>query len=202
MTTESDAFTPDARVGEVVAASTTEFTVHCYRLYDAPPLGSLVRAGSDAIIYGVVGEIATNSLDPGRRPIAVGERAGTEQDVYEGNPQLNRLLSTELRCVVAGHRADGQVKRHLAPLPPRIHAFVHACGSDELREFSASLEFLPLLASAPFGSTDDVIASFLRLASRAQPEPEAFLVDGGKELARLLSGQTQRLSVILRRLAP
>ena len=27
-------------VGEVVQASTTEITSHCYRLYEAPPLGS------------------------------------------------------------------------------------------------------------------------------------------------------------------
>jgi len=56
--------------------------------------------------------------------------------------------------------------------------------------------------SAPFGSTDDVISSFLRLASQAQPESENFLFDGGKQLAKLLSGDSQRLSAILRRLSP
>lgn len=204
MTIEPDTLAPETRIGEVVASSTSEFTVHCYRLYDTPPLGSLVRAGSDAITYGVIGEISTNSLDPGRRTIAVGERAESETEVYKDNPQLNRLLSTELRCMVAGHKIEDQIRHHLAPLPPRIHAFVYTCCYDELRAFSESLEFLQLLVSAPFGSTDDVISSFLRLASQAQPEAEAenFLLKVGKQLAKLLSGDSQRLSAILRRLAP
>ena len=204
MTIEPDTIAPETRIGEVVASSTSEFTVHCYRLYDTPPLGSLVRAGSDAITYGIIGEISTNSLDPGRRTIAVGERAKSEQEVYKDNPQLNRLLSTELRCMVAGHKTEGQLRHHLAPLPPRIHAFVYTCCYDELREFSKSLDFLQLLVSAPFGSTDDVVSYFLRLASQAQPEAEAenFLLDGGKQLAKLLSGDSQRLSAILRRLSP
>ena len=86
--------------------------------------------------------------------------------------------------------------------PPRIHSFVHECGSEELQQFSSSLEFLSIVLWAQISATDDVIASFLRQASASHSAPEQFLVFAGKELAVLLSGQLQRLNNILRRLSP
>jgi hypothetical protein len=189
-------------VGEVVQASTTEFTAQCRRLYESPPLGSLVRCGSGSPVFGIVGEVTTQSIDPGRRPVVMGVDDDTEEAVYQSNPQLSRLLATEFRSVVVGHQADGALRRYLAPLPPRIHSFVHRCGAEEVLEFSRSLEFVSLLLAAPFGSQDDVISSFLRQASLCHPEPRAFLVGAGKELATLLGGRLQRLNGILRRLSP
>ena len=190
------------RVGEVVEASTSEFTSQCHRLYEAPPLGSLVRTGTNGPIYGIVGEVSTKSVYPGRHPMAIGEGEETEEAVYVRNPQLSRLLSTEFRSLVVGYRDDGQLRRYLAPLPPRIHGFVYTCGSEEVKEFTESLDFLPILLAAPLGSQDDVIASFLRQASASYPDPETFLVGAGKELATLLGGQLQRVNSLLRRLTP
>ena len=121
----------ELRLGEVVEASTTQIIAQCYDLYTAPPLGSLVSCGmSDAaggdgdMIYGIVCEVSTRSIDPGRRPIARGRDEDDEDAVYEANPQLSRLLSTEFNAMVVGHRRDGSLYRWLAPLPPRIHSFV------------------------------------------------------------------------------
>ena len=187
-------------IGEVVAASTTEYLAQCRTLYGAPPLGSLVKSEGDDAVYGIVGEVATQSIDPGRRAIAMGRHDETAEAVYERNPQLTRLLATEFRSVVVGYRADGALHRYLAPLPPKIHSPVFRCDPPDVVEFSRSLDFVPLLLAAPFGSQDDVIASFLRLASAAHPDPDAFLVEAGRELATLLGGQLQRLNGLLRRL--
>lgn len=202
MTLEPDQGQAETRLGEVVEATTAEYTVHCYRLYDAPALGSLVRASGERPIYGVVCEVGTQSLDPGRRPIAMGEEAESEEQVYQRNPQLDRLLSTQFRSIVVGHRSNGRLNRYLAPLPPRIHSFVYSCDQEEVREFSASLDFLSVLLASPAGSPDDVVASFLRQASIAYPEPERFLLVAGKDLAALLGNQLQRLNSILKRIAP
>ena len=94
----------EIRLGEVVEASTTQIVAQCYELYTSPPLGSLVRCGTsdttgedgDAV-YGIVYEVSTHSIDPGRRPIARGRDEDDEDAVYEANPQLSRLLSTEFR---------------------------------------------------------------------------------------------------------
>ena len=143
----------ELRLGEVVEASTTQVTAQCYELYTAPPLGSLVRCGtsegasdnSDAV-YGIVCEVSTRSMDPGRRPIARGRDEDDEEAVYEANPQLSRLLSTEFDALVVGHRRDGSLYRWLAPLPPRIHSFVYACSDDDVREFSSAFRLCPYTA--------------------------------------------------------
>ena len=194
--------TKQDRVGEVVEASTAVFTTQCYDLYASPPLGSLVRCGDEGPVYGIVGEVATRSIDPARHPIPRGRDEETEDGVYLSNPQLSRLLLTEFQSVVVGHQDNGRLLRYLAPLPPRIHSFVYRCGGEELRTFSNSLDFLSILLAAPIGGQDDVIASFLRQASASHPEPERFLIDSGKELAVLLGGQLQRLNTVLRRLSP
>jgi len=190
------------RIGEVVEASTVEFTTQCYRLYEAPPLGSLVRCGDDMPVYGIVYESATRSMDQGRRPIVRGEHEDTEEAVYNSNPQLTRLLHTEFQSLVVGHLSDGKVRRYLAPVPLRIYSFVYPCDDEEMREFSRSLEFLPILLSAPTTAQDEVVAAFLRQASASHTDPQKYLVESGRELASHLGGQMQRLNNVLRRLSP
>ena len=198
----SDREDSGTRLGEVVEATTTEFVAQCYELYTAPALGSLVRCGDDGSIYGIVHEIATRSIDAGRRPIARGRDEDDEDAIYQANPQLSRLLSTEFRALSVGHIEDGALRRWLAPLPPRIHSFVYVCSEDALREFSAELDFASILLSAPIAAADDVLAAFLKTASGAHPDREAFLVNAGRRLTPLLGGQMQRLDGILRRIAP
>ena len=198
--TEADR-TVDAPAGEVVEAATTEFVAQCHELYGSPPLGALVKTGGDDTVYGVVAEVATRSLDPGRRPVAMGAGEADVDAIYSRNPQLGRLLSTEFRSVVVGHMAGGRLNLYVAPLPPKIHDMVYPCDGEETREFSGSLHFLSLLLSVQVGSPDDVVAAFLRGVSDSHSDPRAFLVGAGRELASLLGGDLQRLNGILRRLA-
>ncbi len=194
----------DARVGEVVEAATSGFVAQCSRLYEAPPLGALVRCGPSAsAVYGVVAEVETRSLDPGRRPMAVGREGDTDDDVYRRNPQISRLLSTEITAVTVAHDGDGgRLLRYLPPSPPRIHAFVSLCSGGELRRLSDSLDFLRGVLSAHVTSPDDVAAAFLRQAAAVHEDPEAFLVAAGRELAALLSSEIPRLNSLLKRLSP
>ncbi|MDA1189234.1 MAG: hypothetical protein O2854_06100 [Chloroflexi bacterium] len=190
------------RLGQVVVASTTGFTAHCHELYQAPPLGSLVRCGrDDGVVYGVVAGITTESLDPSRRPMARDAKAESEDEVYANHPQLTRLLATRFETLSVGYRDDVGLHRYLAPLPPSIYSFVHLCSDGETREFTESLESLSVLLNAPNAPQDDVAAAFLRLASTTHSDPRAFLVRAGKELAVQLIGQSQRLNGILRRLS-
>ena len=194
--------TAEDRVGEVVEASTTQFATQCYQLYQAPPLGSLVRSGEQTTIYGIVHEVATRSMDPARHPIPRGLDEDTEEGVHLNNPQLSRLLLTEFHSIVVGYDSEGNIRRHLAPLPPRIHSFVYRCGSEELAAFSGTLDFITILLEAPMAAPDEVIAAFLRQAGASHPEPERFSIEAGKELAGQLGGQLRRLNNILRRISP
>jgi hypothetical protein len=188
------------RFGEVVEASVERLTGQCHRLYEAPPLGTMVRAG-DAV-YGVVSGIATTALDPTRRVIARGADATSEAEVYAEHPQLEKLLRTDVTISVVGHRDNGGVNQYLPSMPPRIHTFLYACSPVEMREFLGSgprFDFVGLLVGwQPTG--DDVLAAVLRRAARAYDGPREFLVEASRAVAVLLANDTPRLNAILRRL--
>ena len=91
-------------------------------------------------------------------------------------------------------------RHYLPPRPPRVHSFVHLCEADEMRGFTHSFDYLPMLLAANTASGDEAIAACLRQASSAHEDPRAFLVRAGKELALLLGGELNRLNTILRRI--
>ncbi|MDO8671348.1 MAG: hypothetical protein Q7O66_07940 [Dehalococcoidia bacterium] len=192
------------RVGEVIESGTTEFIAQCYELHEAPPFGSLVRVGDGSLaVYGLVYNVTTASLDPGRRPIARGKDEEDEAAVFRNNPQLAKLFRTDFTCLVAGYGIAGQVHHFLPPAPPRVHAFVYECTVEEVAAFTMSLDFLSSLLSSGFsGPGDELAAAFLRLAGKARIDDNGFLVRAGKELAVLLSGDLRRLNAILRRMRP
>lgn len=188
------------RIGEVIAASTSEFTAQCYRLYEAPAIGSLVLCGEQTQTYGIVCDATTQSIDPSRAAIPRGMNASTEAEVLCSNPQIERLLHTQFRAIVVGYRNGGNIRRYPPLNAPRMYSFVRECDATELKEFSGSHEFLATLLNAPMNGPDHVIASFLRHAGAAHADAHEYLVSAGKSLAGSLSGQLPRLSGILRSL--
>jgi hypothetical protein len=187
------------RIGEVIEASTQGFTAQCYELYDAPTLGSIVRAG-DPTVYAVVSDIRTQGLDPSRPVTARGQDATSEEEVYQQNPQLAQLLATRFESLAIGYSQDGAISPGYPPQPPRIHAFVHRSSEEDLSRLMASPDFLHLLVANPLAN-DEVIAAALRQASKHLSEGSEFLVRAGKALAVEFSGQMPRLNSILRRLS-
>ena len=189
------------RLGEVVETSSTEFTVHCYELYGAASLGALVRTGEEPV-YAVVCNVTTSPLDPARRPVARGQDEPDEEAVYRNNPQLPRLLRTEFQATIVGHQDGDSLHHYLPSQPPRILAFVYVCEPLEVRAFTERLDFLPLLLTGALPLADEVTAAFLRGVAAAHDDPDAFLTAAGRQVARFLSRDLQRLDTLLTRLKP
>ena len=189
-----------ARFGEVVEASIERLLGQCHRLYAAPVLGTLVRAGES--VYAVVEGVETVALDPTRPIVARGAGAASEAEVYAEHPQLERLLRTQVTLSVIGHREGSDVRQYLPPLPPRIHTFLHVCPAEEVREFFAGgrSDFASLLIRRGMPAGDDVLAAVLRQASAAFEAPGDFLLTASRGVASLLAGDTARLNAIVRRL--
>jgi len=190
------------RVGEVIEASTTDFTAQCYELYQSPPLGSLVKTRDLPVeLYGVVYNATTTSIEPGRRPIARGKDETSEEEIYRSSPQLLKLLRTEFSTLVVGYRENEKLYHYLPPNPARIHSFVYLCPPEEVKEFSQSFDFLNMLINTRLPvSVDELIAACLRQMSQVYEDRHAFLVAAGKELAILLSSEFNRLKAILGRI--
>jgi len=190
------------RAGEVIQASTTEFTAQCYELYQLPPLGSLVKTRDEELeLYAVVYNATTTSLEPGRRPIARGRDEDSEEAIYKSSPQLEKLLKSEFNALVVGHKAGDKIYHYLPPKPARIHSFVYLCPPQEVRDFSQSFSFLNILLNTNLPlPQDELIAACLRQMSQVQEDRHTFLVAAGKQLATLLSGDFAQLGAILERM--
>jgi len=190
------------KIAEVIEAGTADFTAECYELYQPPPFGSLVKTADSAVeLYGIVCEATTASIEPGRRPLARGKDEATEEDVYRSSPQLAKLLRSEFSVLVVGYRQDDKLHQYLPPRPARIHGFVYPCSSEEIKEFSQSLDFLSILINSRLPvSVEELVAAALRHMSEVYEDSHAFMVGAGKELAVLLSGDFTRLKTILGRL--
>lgn len=185
-------------IGEVVEAASTRFVVNCHQLDEPPSLGSLVIAHHGAIdVYAIVSAARTTSIDPGRQVMSLGTAAADESELRNEHPELEQLLRTDCDCQTVGYRQGERLLQRLPARPPRIHTFVREATSPELRAFFQELAFLPALLALETPGQDEALAAALRLGSEALVERDAFLVRAGKELARLLATDAQRLERLL-----
>jgi hypothetical protein len=190
------------KIAEVIQASSAGFVAQCYQLKDFPAFGALIKVvNKTGDIIGTIYNIETHSFEPGRRIIARGERLQSEDDVYKNNPQLSKLLTTDIYIATIGFGKKGNIYHYLPPNPAPIHGFVYLCELDEIKKFTESLDFLNLLVNSQLSvSADEVIAACLRYCSKSYTDPDSFLVKAGKELVWLVGGDMKRLSSILKRL--
>ncbi|MAT07689.1 MAG: hypothetical protein ACJ0A8_04705 [Dehalococcoidia bacterium] len=188
----------DGIIGEVIRASSTEFETQCYELYQFPPLGSLVISDDENPVFGIVSHSVTESLDPSRTPRPRGPGLENVKAIYEESPQLNNLLTSRFTAITVGYLKDQSIVMRLSPVPPRILSLTRICTDSELNEFSSDFDFVSRLLNSSFASSDDVLASFLNIASSLRTDPDQYLIDIGKEIASLLPGQMRRVNLILR----
>lgn len=201
MTPWSVAPNADAWVAEVIESSTAEFTAECRELNGAPPFGALVRVRSSPLwIYGVVHHISTQSIEPYRRPMAFGK---TEEELRQEQPQIYALLRTHFKALVIGYAQEEQptaIVQAVPPAPARLHTFVYACSSDEVRAFARDLSFLRIIVNAMRGLSDELLVAVCRHMLAACDYQRDDLVRFGKELCRLLRDDYHRLTHLLRRI--
>ena len=186
------------RIGEVIRADSGTISAQCYELYGSPPLGSLLRVGSPPA-YAVVQSIRTEPLDPGRPVLARGRLAGSIEDVYSDNPQLERLLTTRFEALLVGHHSDGPCLQLLPPTPPPIHSFVYTCSPEQVAEFTENLDFLRFLTAAGPPLADEVVVACLRSVAACRSGDSDFITRAGRALSSEMTGDAARLNSILRR---
>ena len=110
----------------------------------SPPAGYLPDTGEElsAAVYALVYGANTSSLEPNRRPSALG--FADEDEIRRQQPQIFELLRTEFSgLLVAYSPGDGKpLRRHLPPRPPRIHSRVYPCTPEETRLLTEDFSFL------------------------------------------------------------
>ena len=185
-----------------IAGETEEEDPFALAFDPAPPQIS-TGVGLPPAVYALVYGANTASLEPNRRPSALG--FADEDEMRLQQPQIFELLRTEFSGLLIAYSEGGDkpLRRHLPPLPPRIHSRVYPCSPEETRMLTEDLSFLRSLLLPSGGAlagvpSDELAAACLRMAREAHPDDQAFLLRAGRTLATLLATDYERLQAILR----
>ena len=171
--------------------------------FDAPAPVARLGVGLPPAVYALVYGANTASLEPNRRPSALG--FADEDEMRMQQPQIFELLRTEFSGLLIAYSEGGDkpLRRHLPPLPPRIHSRVYPCSPEETRLLTEDLSFLRAILLPSGGAlagvpSDELAAACLRMAREAHADDQAFLLRAGRTLATLLAADYERLQAILR----
>ncbi len=189
-------------VGRVLRSSIRGFVV-ASRIPepDVPVFGSFVKAeiqrGATELI-GLVYDIQISD-DPFIRQLALQEEP---DQVALADQREIRGVPIEIGVVAVGYRDNARITHGLPPQPPIMLNRIFICDEAEVRAFTERLDFLRLLLNSREVPADELIISCLRLAAQARPESERrpFLLNAGRELARLMGADMVRLEALLQRM--
>jgi hypothetical protein len=191
----------ELEVGRIIRSSTTRFAAGCQVLRpQVPAFGALVKvAVLDDDVYGLIHDVRMED-DPFVRQMAATDGLPAE---YVEDQRRNRQVPIEVAVLVVGCRRGATIYHRLPPQPPLSLDVIHTCAADELVAFTESFDYFRLMLDNRDLPTDELLAANLRYAAEARGAGgRDFLVDAGRELARLLAGDLLRLDGLLRRIGP
>lgn len=191
------------RIGWVLRASTVDFAVGCRTLESSVPrFGDLVKVSlqNKSQIFGLIYDVQVQDDLAVRQLILAGQM---EQEAILDQRE-NRLVPIEISVLIVGYRQNDAIIQGLPPQPPLSLDLLFTCTGPELLAFTGRLDYLRLVLNAPHLPADElIIANLTRAAAVHPPETRRkFLLQAGRELARLLSADTVRLEGILQRIKP
>jgi len=189
------------QVGRVLRASSRGFVIGCRVMKpDIPAFGSFVRAEGLAPgsgIYGLIYDVSVED-DPFVRQFI----SADPPDEVVLDQRENRQIPIEVSVLAVGC-SNGETIRHCLPAqPPVTLDWLYQCSDEEIRAFTARFDYFRLVLESREAPADELLAASLRAGAAARPERERemFLVEAGRELARLLASDPVRLEGLLRRL--
>jgi hypothetical protein len=190
----------EIEVGRIIRSSTTRFAVGCQVLRpQVPVFGSLVKVGvlGDDEIYGLIDDVRMED-DPYVRQIAA---LDVERPEIIEDMRRNRQVPIEVSVLVVGYRQGDSIYHRLPPQPPLSLDVIRTCAADELVAFTERFGYFRLVLDGSDLPADELLAAHLRYAAEVRGDSgRGFLLDAGRELARLLSMDLVRLDALLRRI--
>ena len=195
------------RVGRVLRAGTRGFAIGCAVMQpDIPAFGSFVRADGlrpGSAVYGLIYDVSVEDDLFVRQLISAGVRA--EEVLLDNRENRQVPIEVSVLAVGTGHGLgsdDARIYHCLPAQPPVTLDWLYQCTDEEVQAFTSCCDYFRLVLEAREVPADELLAASLRAAAAARPENarETFLVEAGRELARLLASDPVRLEGLLRRL--
>ncbi len=191
-------------IGWILRAGTTGFAVGCRVLQpNVPQFGDLVKVplpNNNVTIFGLIYDVQVKD-DPSVRQLILAGEMETEAILDQ---RENRLVPIEIGVLVVGYQQEDNIYQGLPPQPPLSLDVLILCDDEELRAFTRELGYMQLVLNAGHIPADELLVANLRRTANAYPAEtqHQFLVNAGRELARLMNMDLVRLDGILRRIRP
>jgi hypothetical protein len=192
-------------IGRVLRSSTKEFVFGTELPEpDVPAFGSFVKAKvqqGQADVFGLIYDIVIGD-DPFVRQLAVAS-ALSEEEIQD--QRQRRRMPIEVKVLSIGYRCEERIYQVLPVQPPISLDQIFTCTEEEVRDFISSCDYFKIVLETRDAPNDELLAASLRHASGCFADKQAareFLLEAGRELARLLNNDLTRLNGILRRIRP
>jgi hypothetical protein len=192
-------------LGRVLRSSTREFTFNTELPEpDVPVFGSFVKAKvqkGTADVFGLIYDIIISD-DPFVKQLAVVD--DIDEEMIQ-DQRRNRQVPIEVNVLSIGYRRAGVIYQVLPMQPPISMDHIFTCSPEEVRAFTSSFDYFKIVLETRDVPNDELLAACLRHASGCFAERQTareFLLEAGRELARLLNNDLTRLNGILRRIRP
>ncbi|MDX9753270.1 MAG: hypothetical protein RBU29_04870 [bacterium] len=183
--------------GEVIYTSTTEITGQSLPGSPPFPFGSFGIAGVPEGCACVVYHVETTSLDPHRRPTALGL---PEEQIAQKYPHLAQLLKNQFQAILIGEWHAQQFVYGLPATPPPMHAHVRLCTQEEIQRISQQPGFLRYLHDCGKSAPEELLLTVCRAMIRAHNHQRAEFVRIGKALSDLYRDDYDTLRRLITRL--
>jgi hypothetical protein len=196
----------DEPIGRVLSASTAGFSVGArVQQLDAPAFGMVVRAEPRSerreTVYGLLYDIHIDD-DPMVKQLVL---ADTVSEETIRDQHHHRIVPVEMNVLAIGYRAyDGQTRHMLPPRPPLSLDPVFMCSDAEINDVLGRFDYFRMVLGNSQVPGEQLLAAVLLNVARTYPEDEQydFLLEAGREAARLLSNDLSRLDNLLRLIYP
>ncbi|MCC6904543.1 MAG: hypothetical protein IT326_01790 [Anaerolineae bacterium] len=196
----------DFPIAHVLRAGTAGFSAGArVEQIDQPAFGMVVRAqprgGTREVVYGLLYDIHIDD-DPLVRQLVL---ANTLSEEIIRDQHHHRIVPVEMSVISIGYRGfDGRIHYALPPRPPISLDPVYLCNPEETRAVTQQFDYFRMVLSNGQVPGEQLLAATLLMAATMLPEREQypFLVEAGREAARLLSNEQPRLDNLLRLIYP
>ncbi|MCH2539437.1 MAG: hypothetical protein MK000_03675 [Anaerolineales bacterium] len=193
---------PHIPIGRLLRSTTVGFTFGCSVPEPEVPLfGDFVKAPAQhgqSEVIGLISDILIED-DPFVRQLIA---APDLPEAYIQDQRKNRQVPIEVSVLTIGYRRNNAVFQELPPQPPMTLDYIQRCEPEEIATFTGSHDYFALIINTPDTSADELLPAALQRAAKARPADERrfFMLQAGKELARLLANDLPRLNTLLRRI--
>ena len=188
-------------IGEIIEVSSRSAIAQSYELYDCPPIGSVVKCGDDTEdIYGVITNIETRSIDPGRRPNPKGPGFAEVNELYKSNPEITHLMKTEFNIVFLGYKHGNTTTISIPPTPPRIFSFISTLPEDEMINIFSDEGLVKFIVNSNMELKDDVIIMIISKYLNSKKTKTEEIGSFTSQLVGALPDQITRITNIIQNL--